>query len=992
MNRNRRLHRCVLAAAITALMPVLYWPSTGHAQATGATVRGHVTLDSVPAANAEIVATNTSTGFTRRVEANDSGRYILAGLPPGTYRVSVNAGGNASIETITVRVGQTAALDLAIDSGEGGGDETELETVQVVGTVLNETRTSEIATYITPKQIEALPQTSRNFLAFADTVPGMIFDTRSNDTTQLRSGAQSSNGVNVFIDGVGQKNYVLKGGISGQDQSRGNPFPQLGISEYKVITSNYKAEFDQLSSAAVVAVSRSGTNEFEGSVFYDYTDTDWRSSTALEADTGSKAESETEQYGFSLGGPIIKDMLHFFLTYERKNIDSPREVRVGEGYTVGELPAFLQDQVGAYSVPFEEDLYFGKLSFTPAEDHLLEFSFKIRDETGISSNSGTTTPSRAKRDENKDNRFDLRYQYNAANWLNDMHITYEDAYWNPQSNVLEPGYILTTLQDGTDRTILEAGGGADYQDKGQEGWGFQDDLTWFGWDGHTVKAGIKYKSVEVNALEQQPFNPQFRYDISDGGALPWRVNFNSSLVLNDDRTISSKNKQFGIYIQDDWEVNDKLTLNYGIRWDYEETPGFLDYVTDPGIAAALRGWENIQNTDYDIEDYIADGSNRDAFKDAWQPRVGFSYDLFADERHVIFGGAGRAYDRNLFDYLALEQSKHTFPSYERLFNTPSHPCEVGVGNCLEWDPAYLDPAVLAQLVADNPNLGAEVNMINNDIKTPYSDQFSVGMRNAFGLWGHDWNSSVTLSHIRSKDGIVFTLGNRWPGGNFHENPGNTWGGQPWGQPIPGYGTLILADNGIETKLNSLLLSIDKPYTIDSGWGMTLAYTYSDSSENRFNAAAFDEHYLFDAANLDGQRFLRSAGISRHRLVATGIFDAPWGITISSKLVLASPPTKDAVNCFDAATDRNCFFDPFTPSTTFGIKQLDLAAEKVWTFGQDYNLKLRADVFNVFNWKNWTDYDTWRGGPGDANANYGNRTGLGTVWPPRMVKVSVGFTW
>lgn len=991
MNRNRKFRKCVLAAAIGVLAPTLYAPSILHAQSTGATIRGQVTGDAGPAANAQITATNRATGLTRRVQANAAGNYTLAGLPPGTYRIDVTGDGGSSSQVVTVQVGQSAVLDIPLGAGEAPADDVELETVEVVGTVLQEMRTSEISTYITPKQIEALPQTSRNFLAFADTVPGMVFETRQNETTQLRSGAQSANGINVFIDGVGQKNYVLKGGITGQEQSRGNPFPQLGIAEYKVISSNYKAEFDQISSAAIVAVTRSGTNEFEGSVFYDYTDTDWRASTPLENQNGVKAESETKQYGAAFGGPIIEDLMHFFFTYERKEIDSPREVRPGEGYTVDELPAHLQPLVTSYSVPFEEDLYFGKLSFSPGENHLFELSAKVRDEVGIAADSGINTQSRSKHDNNDDTRIDLRYQYNALNWLNDAHITYEDATYSPRSALLEPGYVLVTNSDDQ-RVILQAGGGADYQEKGQEGWGVQDDLTWFGWEGHTVKGGVKYKSVEVSALEQQPFNPQFWYDISGSTDIPYRVNFNASLLGGADRAVTSRNKQFGIYLQDDWEVTEKLTLNYGLRWDYEEAPGFLDYVTDPGIAAALRGWTNIQNTDYDIEDYISNGSNRDAFKDAWQPRVGFSYDLGGDERHVIFGGAGRAYDRNLFDYLALEQHKHTFPSYERRFNAPGTPCEVGVGNCIEWDPAYFDPAALAALVAATPNLGAEVNLINNDIKTPYSDQFSLGMRNAFGLFGHEWISSATIAHIRSKDGIVFTLGNRWPDGSFHQNPGQTWGGQPWGQAIPGYGTLILADNGIETKLNTLLLSLDKPYTVESGWGVTMAYTFSDSEENRFNSAAFDEHYLFDAASIDSQPFLRSAAIARHRFVATGILDVPWGITVSSKLTLASPQTKDAVNCYDVEIEGNCFFDPFTPDTTLGFKQFDLAAEKVFKFGGDFALRVRADVLNVFNWKNWQDYDTWRGGFNSPNPNFGDRSGLGIAWPPRQVKLTVGFAW
>ncbi len=179
----------------------------------------------------------------------------------------------------------------------------ELETIFVTAPVLKEARTSEVATYVSQRQMEALPQSSRNFLAFADTVPGMIFESGSDSSTRLRSGAQSSNGINVFIDGVGQKNYVLKGGVSGQDSSSGNPFPQLAIGEYKVISSNYKAEYDQISSAAITAVTRSGTNEFEGQFFWDYTTNKMRSATFREERDGRKVPSSEEQYGASLRRP-----------------------------------------------------------------------------------------------------------------------------------------------------------------------------------------------------------------------------------------------------------------------------------------------------------------------------------------------------------------------------------------------------------------------------------------------------------------------------------------------------------------------------------------------------------------------------------------------------------------------------------------------------------------------------------------------------------------
>jgi outer membrane receptor protein involved in Fe transport len=992
-----KLLACALASCLVVAAPLAI------AQSTSATLRGQVSADAAPAASATITATNTATGLTRSVQAGADGRYTLAGLPPGNYRVDVSAGGGTSSRTVVLAVGQSATLDLAVGAS-GTAGVTTLGAVQVVASTLPETRTSEVATYVSGKQIDALPQASRNFLAFADTVPGMIFETGSDDSTKLRSGAQNSNGINVFIDGVGQKNYVLKGGVSGQDSSRGNPFPQLAIGEYKVITSNYKAEYDQISSAAVTAVSKSGTNEFHGDFFWDRTSTKWRAPSPSEEKAGAKAISRTEQYGVALGGPIVRDRLFYFLTYEGKDITSPRDVSPGGNFPAELLPPELFGVTGPTNSPFSEDLWFGKLTWQPDDASLIELSAKQRSEDELTGIGGQNPTSYGTTKGNDSTRLDLRYQYSTMNWLNDAHLTYEDEQFSPRASTIGPGFNFVTPDFAGRQTILNLGGGRDYQDKGQKGWSLQDDFSWFGLDGHTIKTGFKFKSVEINAFEQQPFNPQYQVDLveqlilgntSTADFVPYQVSFGAPLPDAGDRNITSRNKQFGLYFQDDWQVNDKLTLNLGLRYDYERSPGYENYVTPDGLVAALRGWSNLQgpNVDYDIEDYISDGSNRSSPKGNWQPRLGFSYDLFADQRHVIFGGAGRSYDRNLWDYLALEQSKSTFPSYTIFFDTPEHPCTVGVNNCYAFDSSFYDRDKLYTLVASNPNLGAEVNLMNNDLKTPYSDQFSLGMRNTFPLWGHDWNTSAAVAHIRSYDGIVFSLGNRWPDGSFRNPaiPTATWGSQPWGFPIPGYGTLIIADNGIETRLNQLLLSAEKVYTQDSPWSVTIAYTYSDAKENRFNAANSDEHYLFDYPNLDGQPFQTSVGIPKHRLVATGIVDF-WGMSLSGKLTLASPNPKDSTNCHDTTSFDNCFFDSFIPDGNIGLKQLDLALRKEWDTGAGLKLWARGDVLNVFNWRNWTDYDTWRGGPTDTNANFGNRSGDGIVFPTRTFKLSLGFSW
>src|SRR5690606_13076432 len=275
---SRRLERSLLSAALAGML----LSAPAFAQSTAATIRGQVMADSTPAAQAQVTATNLATGLTRSGQTNANGSYNLAGLPPGTYRIDVNADGQSSSQNVTVAVGQTATLDRGVGGGAetaAPGEATDLDAVVVTGQSLLETKTSEIATYVSQRQIESLPQASRNFLAFADIVPGVTFSTGAEGSTSLRSGPQLSSGINVFIDGVGQKDYVLKGGITGQDSSRGNPFPQLGIAEYKVITSNYKAEYDQLSSAGITAVTRSGTNDFSGEFFWDRTADDWRKAT-----------------------------------------------------------------------------------------------------------------------------------------------------------------------------------------------------------------------------------------------------------------------------------------------------------------------------------------------------------------------------------------------------------------------------------------------------------------------------------------------------------------------------------------------------------------------------------------------------------------------------------------------------------------------------------------------------------------------------------------
>jgi len=996
------MRKKLLASLIRAtIVSSLVVPAYVFAQSSDATLRGKA------APSMQITAKNVATGLRRTTNSAGDGSYTLVGLPPGTYQVDAGPG---TEKTVTLTVASTATLDFAAAAAPSTAPTT-LGGVSVTATTLTEVKTSEIGTNVSLHQIQTVPQVTRNFLEFADTVPGMVFTTDPSGNTSLRGGAMNNSSTNVYIDGVGQKSYVKEGGVSGQISSQGNPFPQLAIGEYKVITSNYKAEYDQISSAAVTAVTKSGTNDFHGEVFGTYTNDNYRDSTPAEKNAGKKTKSKEKEYGFSIGGPIIQDAMHFFFTYEAKRFDTPVTVVPGVSnqngvFPAGLLPADVQKQFGPQDLPFSEDLYFGKVDWEFTDRDRVELSSKVRKEDQNGGyGAGSTAFSAGYATKNNDTRVDARWSHSADAWTNDLLLTWEKAFNAPVAFHTGAGRVFTWGGAPNDPTItlVDAADPRATQNKGQKGPGIQDDLTFsnFNWMGdHTIKMGAKYKEVKLTAQDAGSAGALFYYDVEPTGLVtqPYAALFEvPSSIPGLTPIAKSKDKQFGAYIQDDWVVNDHLTLNLGVRWDTEHNPSYLNFVTPASVVAAL----NKPNPDptapagqtyaqalalggISINDYISNGHNRKAYDGEWQPRLGFSYDLNGDEEHVIIGGIGRAYDRDLYDYLQLELTKIALPQFKYYFQNAAGTCYKNNTPCVAFDPKYLsDPSTLQALTTVLS--GGEVDLMNNNLKPPHSDQFSLGMRNKLA----DWNTSATVTRLIYKDGFAFTLGNRYPTGAFWLN-----GGQPWGNGVPGFGALIVGNNGIENRTTQLLLSAEKPYTRESGWGVTIAYTYSNASQNR----DINEHYSFDRATIHDYPFITSNAVAKHRLVATGSIDGPWGITYSGKLTLATPipnngfyfppgPFAPGVpsNIPTAGTPPGYSF--LFGGKVFGYRGIDLSANKHFDLTHGLDLYLRLDVLNVFNYKNFSDYLADYSKPTDQvlyNPN-GNIVGV-----PRTFKFTMGL--
>lgn len=962
---SRRLRRHSLAAAVALALA-----GPAFAQLGAAGVKGQVTQGGAAApAGLAVVAVNRDNGNTYRTETRVDGSYVLTGLAPGRYEVRIGSGGGGS-GVIELAVGETAALDLSV-----GG-----QTITIVGALQRkDVRTSEVGTNVSRRLIENTPQATRNFLSSADLAPGVAFVQQTDGNTRIQAGSANRDSLNVYIDGVGQKNNILRGGLTGQDTSRGNPFPQSAIAEYKVVTQNYKAEYDQVSGAAISAVTRSGTNELHGEVSVDRTGTNWTAMSPFESKRAAQGvprpPSSKLEYSAALGGPIKQDAMHFFIAYDGKRIQDSRQVTPQnldkfDDPAAGLLPS-LKALQGSQVDTFREHLLFAKIDAQFDADRRLSLSTKLRRERDHKpENRDVSAPGNDKEMSNDETRVDLAYEWNLGALLSESRLGWEDAVWNPHSASSTPlvRYKVSTatpqnISGGQD--VLYVGGSPDNQKRGQKGLTLAQDLTYTGVAGHVMKGGARLKAMKYD-LSGTAFGVDAVDVLLDHTTgLPYfdGLNCTGTNVINGGNNsdecnirravapagVGFSNKQVGLYFQDDWSLTRQLELNLGVRWDYETNMLNNDYVTPAARVAAFNALDttrygitpaagqtyaqSLAKGGININDYIASGDSRKPYKGALAPRLGASYDVTGDKSTVVFGGFGRSYDRTMANHALDELQK-------------------------------------------NAQAGGEVWLIRNDFKLPYSDQFSIGLRQAVG----QWNLEVIASRIHAKNQFQWFSGDRDPNGGFGVRAQSI--DPNWGAGPPGFGMLILGDFVGENRTNALFLKADKPYTRESGWGVTVAYTLSDAKTTHrdWNDDIFDWTY-----GRPGRGWNPSTAVDRHRLVAAGVADGvlPWGITLAGKATLASGKPRRTVGC---PTSWDVCAAVEEDSKAFIQYDLTLSKSISTGFGE---MMLRMDVLNLLNRANYGGFNDWRGGPGESlPADFGQPNGM--AGPMRTLRLGLGW--
>src|SRR5690349_1992017 len=286
------------------------------AQTSTGTVQGTVTSGGAPVADAQILARNVESGIQRGTVSHDQGFYVLPGLIPGTYDVTVRRIGSSPItRRVLVQIGAIKVEDFPLVAQAA-----ELGQVVITAASATETRTSEVATNVTPAQIQKLPTPSRNFLDLAQLSPGVsVTEDRVNGNSRtVSAGGQAPSSVNLFIDGTSFKNDLTQGGIAGQDASRGNPFPRNAVDQYRVIGQNFKAEYQKATSAVITATTKSGGNEWHGNALFGFQNKGMVAKDSFQRATANfvKPDYKRTLAALSFGGPIVKDKIHIFGSYE----------------------------------------------------------------------------------------------------------------------------------------------------------------------------------------------------------------------------------------------------------------------------------------------------------------------------------------------------------------------------------------------------------------------------------------------------------------------------------------------------------------------------------------------------------------------------------------------------------------------------------------------------------------------------------------------------
>ncbi len=905
-----------------ALLAFAALASTAHAQTAAGSLAGRVVdASGAPVPGASVTATAPERGFTRTVSTESDGAFRFAGLPAGTYDVTVKLVGFKTVERrgVVVNVASAHTFDVRLDVASVE------EAITVTAEVPVAQSEPTIGAVVSQKELENLPLNGRQFANLGILAPGTSLDYNSDPTKpgQLTIALNGGIGRNV--------NYIVDGGDNTDDTIGGalQNYSVENVQEFKIQTQQYKAEFGRSTGGVLTVVTKTGTNEFHGSGFGFFRDDSLNSITESEKLAGiDKAPYRRWQYGASLGGPIVKDRVHFFGSYERTKRDNNYTVDTG-----GLIPA---EDGQTIPIPFKDELVGGKVTANLTARQFLQVRFGYQKNTDKYGASPLATPDSLGTLTNKYRSLLVGHTTQVGNGsLNDFSFQYS-RFQNLISADSTNPYIAFPSGVHTGQNINTP------QDTFQTKYQFRDDFSFsrtIGSRRHDFKVGVNF--VHEPSLGGS-FNvgvdaPQFTLLEDRVGSPVADITQNGGSSL-----FSTPVNQYSVYVQDDFHMSRRLVVNLGLRYDF--WTGFdLDQRTNPI-------WQALSSQTRFNESYLQDfqggqGGDLENDKNNWGPRLGFSWDLKGDGKRFIRGGWGIYYDFPYTNATILFPSIAVETNFGVAYNN-TNPNGIRNPNGTFFRPGQpLPPNQLPGLAANPPN---EVG--SPTLATPFSRQGSVGFSAevAPGL-----GVSVDLVTIDYRD-IPF---------RFRANP-QTGPGQA--RRFPQFGNFRIWYGKGVADYDGGNLGVRARVTDK----LTLQGFYTLSRTRGNVLAGADEFRLSNLNYQPDLRIGRDVSVNpldplcdacigplntdaRHRVT----LGATWSLPRS--FVLAGLFRYRSALPYNIHAGRDLNGDGFAIDLPPGVSevnagrgssfsQLDLRASKTFKFGKSMGLELLGEVFNLFN--------------------------------------------
>jgi len=869
-------------------------------QGTGE-LRGRV-LDAQSAVlpGVSVVAKNEATGMFREVVTGADGTFFMSALTPGIYEITAQLSGFKRYQRggLRIEVGKTQSVDVQLEVGA-----IEQEITVTAESPIVDTTSKQLGGSVKAEELADMPSLNRNFTSYLSLLPGITatLSTDSFGADSIRVNGQATQNANYMLDGAGNNDNFNNGNGGAQART-----PVEAVQEFQLLTSQFDAEFGSTSGGIVNAVSKQGTNALHGTAFFFNQNEKMTSLDYFAARQNlAKPEARQRQWGGNVGGPIVKNKLHYFANLERIDQNRARTMNIPARPELN-TTAFTHDNVWNWMVRADHQI---NANNTWAVRWLRETS----PQTNQLVNTNYTL-SRAEEEQDTDWTMVGTLNSVLANTrVNVLKVSYthEDVFFG------NPGYFQTgdqaTLAPLLVHQTFEDGIATRANRRMDPAYQLDDTFSWFMPNrkgDHDLKFGASYYYLPLHVFDAGTLNGQFTFSASDrdfNAADPRTYPDRLRMRVPGVSDFFVKGKEIGVFAQDKWKMNSRLTLSLGLRWDLEDVP--IDQTGNYLFS--------------DPSDYAIDKNN-------FSPRLGASWVLDEAGTTVVRGGWGLYFQKTAYsNFTALVSAGAISSSFlVDLCGPPTAPIcpsatSVDPGPSagrLPTNPFLVNGPIVNRALLNSmfpagttqPNTGT-VNFDDPDRHLPWSRQASVGIEKQ--LRG---NIAVSADYINSQYRDLYMREDLNPG--LRDTTARTATLRRFDARFPA--SVLLLSNIGYADYNALQTSIHKRFS--NHYQFRVSYTFSRTdgivgaagATDTLNTITLDPVTHAKSLNLD-QNFQLSDQDRPHILSMDGSVEVPRtkGLVVSGVWQYQSGTP---FTLTDSTTDpnRNGFFEEPLPAGTY----------------------------------------------------------------------------